>query len=124
MAEDKDARTAEAAKASLATVEAWKASVDAEIARLQKDGDVFCAAELAGGMATSYAGDVAKAYQEQASELKKDPAYAAGKEFQKLASQPAEARKDPRFAKMVDTFVKKHPDGYYARQAQALLSGK
>jgi lysophospholipase L1-like esterase len=121
---DKDAKTAEAAKASLAVIEAWKGSIDAEIVRLQKDGDLFTAAELASGMAGNYTGDAAKAYQEQASELKKDPAYAAGKEFQKLVARPAELRKDPRFVKLVEAFVKKYPDGYYAKQAQALISGK
>jgi lysophospholipase L1-like esterase len=121
---DKDARTADAAKASLAVIETWKGAIDAEIARLQKEGDLFMAAELASGMAGNYTGDAAKAYQEQASELKKDPAYAAGKEFQKLAARPAELRKDPRFVKLVEAFVKKYPDGYYAKQAQALISGK
>jgi lysophospholipase L1-like esterase len=121
---DKDAKTAEAAKATLAIIDAWKSSVDAEIARLQKDGDLFAAAELAGGMAGNYTGDAAKGYQDQAADLKKDPAYAAGKEYQKLAARPAELRKDPRFVKQVEAFVKKYPDGYYAKQAQSLISGK
>ncbi len=121
---EKDARTAEAAKASLAAIEAWKASVDAELARLKTEGDVVAAAELASGMGSNYSGETAKGYQEQASELKKDPAYAAGKEFQKLAARPAELRKDPRFAKLVEAFLKKYPDGYYAKQAQMLVPGK
>ena len=121
---DKDAKTAEAAKASLAVIEAWKGAIDAEIARLREAGDVCTAADLAAGMAANFTGDAAKAYQEQASELKKDAAFAAGREYQKLAARPAELRKDPRFAKLVEAFVKKHPDGYYAKQAQALISGK
>ncbi len=124
LAADKDARTAGAAKASLATVEAWKGAVDAELARLREEGDVCAAADLAAGMAANFSGDAAKAYQEQASELKKNPAFAAGREYQKLAARPAELRKDPRFAKLVEAFVKKHPDGYYAKQAQALISRK
>jgi len=121
---DKDAKTAEAAKAGLAAIDAWKASVDAEIARLRDEGDAFNAAALASGMAANYTGDVAKGYQEQASELKKSPAWTAGKEFQKLAAQPAELRKDPRFVKMVDAFVKKYPETVYAKQAQAWISAK
>jgi lysophospholipase L1-like esterase len=124
LAEDKDARTADAAKASIAIVEAWKTSVDAEIAKLRDDGDVYAAEKLATGMASNYAGDVAKGYQDQAAELKKTPAYTAGKDFQKLAAQPAELRKDARFAKMVDAFVKKYPDTYYAKQAQAWIAAK
>ncbi|HVE42139.1 MAG TPA: platelet-activating factor acetylhydrolase IB subunit [Planctomycetota bacterium] len=121
---EKDAKTADAAKASLAVIEAWKESVDKEIARLKETGDVFAAAELATGMGATYTGDAAKAYKEQAAELKKDAAYAAGKEYQKLAAHPAELRKDPRFVKLVEAFVKKYPDSFYAHQAQALIGGK
>jgi len=124
LATDKDEKTADAAKASLATIEAWKASVDKEIARLKELGDPYLAAEYATGMASVHAGAAAKAYQEQASELKKSPEYAVGKEYQKLASRPVEVRKDPRFVKMVEGFVKKHPDSYYAKQAEAMISGK
>jgi len=124
LAADKDAKTADAAKASLAAIESWKTSVDAEIARLREEGDVCAAADLSTGMAGNYTGDAAKVYQEQASELKKSPAYPVGKEYQKLAARPAELRKDPRFVKLVEAFLKKNPDGYYAKQAQALISGK
>ncbi len=119
--DDKAEKNAQAAKASLAVVTTWKEGIDAEIVRVQKEGDVFLAGELLGGMATSYAGsDTAKSYQEQASVLKKDPAYAAGLAYQKLKAIPFAERKDPRFGKMVEAFLKKFPDGYYARQAQAL----
>ena len=37
---------------------------------------------------------------------------------------PAELRKDPKFVKLVEAFVKKHPEGFYAQQAQALLPAK
>ena len=121
---DKDAKTADAAKASLAAVEAWKAGVDAELSRLKTEGDVVTASELAAGMADVYSGDVGKAYEAQASELKKDPSFAVGKEYQKLAAGPAEFRKDPRFVKRVEAFLKKHPEGYYAKQAQALIAPK
>jgi len=124
LAADKDAKTADAAKASLAAVEAWKTAIDAEIARLREAGDVCTAADLATGMAGNYTGDAAKAYQEQASELKKDAAYPVGKEYQKLAARPAEQRKDPRFVKLVEAFLKKNPEGFYAKQAQALITGK
>ncbi len=124
LAADKDAKTADAAKASLAAVEAWKTSVDGEIVRLREAGDVCMAADLATGMAGNFTGDAAKVYQEQASELKKDAAYPVGKEYQKLAARPAEQRKDPRFVKLVEAFLKKNPEGFYARQAQALISGK
>jgi len=121
---DKDAKTADAAKASLAIIETWKTQVDTEIARLKDSGDVYLAAEIATGMASVYAGDAAKAYQEQASELKKDPGYAVGKEYQKLASRPAEVRKDPKFIKLVEAFIKKNPESYYAKQAQAMIAAK
>ena len=75
-------------------------------------------------MAGNFAGDAAKAYSEQASELKKQPEYATGKEFQKLAAHPAELRKDPKFVKLVEAFVKKHPEGFYSQLAQALIPAK
>jgi len=124
LTQDKDSKTAEAAKASLALVDAWKTSVDAEIARLREAGDVCLAADVASGMAGNYPGDAGKAYQDLAAELKKDPAFTAGKEFQKLSARPVEVRKDPRFIKLVEEFIKKYPEGYYAKQAQALISGK
>jgi thiol-disulfide isomerase/thioredoxin len=121
LSDDKDAGTASAAKTTLATIAEWKAKVDGEIAKQKEAGDVYAAAELAGSVATSYAGhDEAKAYQALAAELKKDPGYAAGKEFQKLLAIPPEARKDPRFTKMVEGFLKKFPAGYYADQARTL----
>lgn len=122
LAEDKDAGTAASAKASLDAITAWKTKVDGEITKQREAGDVYAAAELAASVAISYAGhDEAKVYQSQATELKKDPGYAAGKEYQKLTAIPTEARKDPRFAKMVDGFLKKYATGYYADQARALL---
>jgi lysophospholipase L1-like esterase len=124
LAQDKEAKTADAAKASLAVVEAWKGSVDAEISRLRDAGDVCLAADLATGMAGNYSGDLAKPYQDLAAELKKDAAFAVGREYQKLATRPAEVRKDPRFIKLVEEFLKKYPEGYYAKQAQALIPGK
>jgi thiol-disulfide isomerase/thioredoxin len=121
LAEDKDSTTASSAKASLDAIAAWKSKVDGEIAKQKEVGDVYGAAELAASVAVSYAGhDDAKSYQAQATELKKDPGYAAGKEFQKLDAAPAEARKDPRFGKLVDSFLKKYPSGYYADQARGL----
>lgn len=121
LAADKDAATAEAAKASLEQLAAWRAAIDAGIAKQRQDGDVVAAAEMSAAMAKLYAGDIAKAYKGQDAELRKDPAFAAGKEYQKLAAMPFEARKDPRFAKLVEAFLKKHPDGWYADQAKALL---
>lgn len=118
---DKDATTAEAAKASLATVDAWKESVNTEIARMHTAGDVFTASAMAATMASLYTGETAKVYKEQAALLRKDPAYDAGKEYQKLAAMPYEARKDPRFAKLVEAFLKKFPTGYYATQVPELV---
>jgi lysophospholipase L1-like esterase len=122
--DDKDPKTAEAAKATLGIIETWKASVDAEITRLKEAGDVCLAAEIATAMSTTYTGDAAKPYKDQAEELKKDPNYSVGKEYQKLAARPAEQRKDPRFVKLVEAFLAKHPDGFYAKAAQALISAK
>lgn len=121
LTDDKDATAAASAKASLEAIAAWKEKVDGEITKQRDAGEVYAAAELAASMAISYAGhDHAKTYQTQAAELKKDPGYAAGKEYQKLTGIPAEARKDPRFAKMVEGFLKKFPSGYYADQARTL----
>jgi hypothetical protein len=35
-----------------------------------------------------------------------------------------EVRKDPKFVKLVEAFIKKNPESYYAKQAQALISAK
>jgi N-acetylglucosamine-6-sulfatase len=122
LAEDKNEKTADAAKVSLAVVSAWKDAIDAELAKAKADGDVFAAAELAATMAANYTpGDIAKGYTEQEKELKKDAAYAAGKEYQKLRAFPYAERRDPRYAKLVEAFVKKYPDGFYATQAKALV---
>lgn len=118
---DKDADTAAAAAASLAIVTSWKDGIDATIARLRGIGDIYTAAEMSATMAKLHPGDAGKLYKDQSTELRKDPAYAVGKDYQKLAAMPYEARKDPRFAKQVEAFLKKHPDGYYAEQAQALI---
>lgn len=121
LAEDKDAATAASAKTSLETINSWKTKVDEEITKKRQAGDVYSAAELAASVAANYAGhDEGKTYQSLATELKKDPGYNAGKEFQKLVAIPAEARKDPRFAKMVEAFLKKNDTGYYADQARTL----
>ena len=125
LGDDKDAKTAEAAKAALAEIQAWKEANDMEIARLKDAGDIYTAAELVSGMASGYSGnEAAKAYQEQLSALKKDPGYAAGKEFQKIAETPADQLKDPHFVSMVKSFVKRHPSGYYFDLAQPLLPDK
>jgi lysophospholipase L1-like esterase len=120
--EGKDEKVTEAAKASLETVTAWKAGIDATIARLRQGGEVFMAGEFATGMATAYAGDLAKPYKEAAAEIRKDAAYAAGQTFQKIRAVPYGERKDPRFAKMLEDFLKKFPDGYYAQQVQRLVA--
>ena len=122
---DKDQKIIDAAKASLMVIQTWKEQNDAEFTRLKDAGDIFTAAELAAGMATSYAGqDAAKVYQEQAATMRKDPAFAAGREFQKLAEFPADQLKDPRFVHMLKAFVKKYPSGYYFDLAQVLLPDK
>lgn len=119
-----DAKKADDAGAATATLEAitvWKTERDADLAKLREAGDVFAAATLAEALAASWAGhDHAKPYRDAAAELKKDPGHAAGREFQKLAAIPPAQRGDPRFAKMVEGFLKKHPEGYYAEQAKAL----
>lgn len=122
LSSDKDAATAEAAKTSLEQLAAWKTSVEAGIAKQRADGDVYGACEMVAAMAKLYTGEAAKPYKEQEAELRKDPGYAAGKEFQKLADAPMEARRGPRFAKQVEAFLKKHPDGFYADEARKLTA--
>ncbi len=118
---DKDAATAAAATASLAVVAAWKQAMDAAIARGIAAGDLYGAAETAMAMGKLHPGDPGKAYRDQAAELKKDPAYTAGKEYQKLAGAAFAVRAAPGFAAVVETFVKKYPDGYYAQLAPHLV---
>jgi lysophospholipase L1-like esterase len=122
LSSDKDAATAEAAKASLEQLAAWKASVEAGIAKQRDDGDVYGACEMVAALAKLYTGEASKPYKEQEAALRKDPGYAAGKEFQKLADVPMEARRGPRFAKQVEAFLKKHPDGFYAEEARKLAA--
>ncbi len=117
---DKTGKTADAAKASLAVITAWKDGVDGEIAALRQAGDVTAACDLAAAMAADYTGDIAKGYLAQVAELKKDPAFSAGREFEKLRAVPYADRRDARFAKLVEAFAKKHT-GYYVDQAQALV---
>jgi hypothetical protein len=125
LSDDKDQKTVDAAKATLAVIQTWKDTNDMEIARLKDAGDIFTAAELAAGLATNYSGnDTAKAYQELVATFKKDPGYAAGKEFQKIAEFPADALKDPKFTHMVQAFVKKYTSGFYFDLAQPLLPDK
>ena len=123
MATDKDQAVVSAAAASMTEVDAWHAANDSRLEQLVNEGDIFAAYALANDLASSWAGhDRAKAYQDRAAVLKKDPGYDAGKEFQKLSAAPAEARKDPRFAKMIDAFLKKYPDGFYAAKAKGLTN--
>jgi lysophospholipase L1-like esterase len=119
--DDKDPETANAATLTLALVDTWKKGLDEEIASRQQEGDVYLAAELTAGLVAAYIGDEQKAYKQQLSELKKDPAYDAGAAFQKVRAIPYAQRRDPRFAAMVASFLKKYPDGFYAQQVEALL---
>jgi lysophospholipase L1-like esterase len=119
---DKNDKLAQAAKASMDIVVAWKDEMDANIARMKLEGDVVQAADLATTMSTYYAGDpTAKDYRDQVTKLKKDPTFPAGREFQKLVVITFADRHDPQFKKMVEVFVMRFPGGYYASQAQALI---
>jgi len=121
LVDDKNPETANAANTSLAMVKEWKTAMDKDIAQYRQEGDLFLAGELLAGMVAAYSGDSAKAYKVQLAEVKKDPAYDAGLAYQKLRQIPYAQRKDPRFTAMVTAFVKKYPNGYYAKQAQALV---
>lgn len=121
LAESKKEDESAAAKSALDVITAWRAGQDAEIDKLKTSGDVFAAWKQADALATAYSGhDDAKALKDLAAMLKKDPAYDAGKEYARLAAIPAAGRSDPRFAKQVDAFLKKWPDGWYAEQVKAL----
>ncbi len=111
----------EAAKTTSEYLTAWQGEQDKTIDSLATAGDSYGAWRLADVMAAAYRGhDAYKTYQDRATELRKDPGYAIGKEYQKLIAIPPASRTDPRFAKMVEAFLKKHPDGYYAEQAGKL----
>jgi hypothetical protein len=113
--------TSDAAKTSNDHIAAWKTEQDTALDKLATDGDVYGAWQLADALAEAYKGsDDAKAYQERAGNLKKDPGYEIGKKYQKLLAVPPAGRKDPRYAKMVEAFLKKHSEGFYAIQAKTL----
>jgi thiol-disulfide isomerase/thioredoxin/flavodoxin len=123
LAKDKDAATAQSAEETLALITTWSADMTKKIDELQQQGDPYQAAELAASIAAGLSGhDDAKPFTTKVSELKKDPAYNIGKEYVKLEAIPEEARSDPRFAKMVETFLKKYTNGFYADQARKLLA--
>lgn len=70
-------------------------------------------------MASNFTGDTAKAYRETSAEMKRDPAFAAGREFEQLMAKPKDLRQTPIFKGLVEIFVKKYPGTRYAKQAQA-----
>ncbi len=121
LAVDKDPVVAEAAAASLAVVAAWKTAQTERISSLATAGDVCTAAEVAATLARFYPGDPGKDCRDRAAELRKDPGYAVGKEYQQLAALPFDARRGPHFAKVVDAFAKKHPESFYTPLAQHLI---
>ncbi len=113
--------TSEAAKASSEHIAAWKTEQDAALDKLVTDGDIYGAWRLADALADAYKGvDDAKSYQERAGTLKKDPGYEVGREYQKLLAVPPAGRKEMRYTKMVEAFLKKHAEGYYSTQAKSL----
>lgn len=113
--------TFEAAKASSEHIAAWKTEQDAALDKLVTDGDIYGAWRLADALADAYKGvDDAKSYQERAGTLKKDPGYEVGREYQKLLAVPPAGRKEMRYTKMVEAFLKKHAEGYYSTQAKSL----
>jgi lysophospholipase L1-like esterase len=123
LGDDKDQATADDAKVALKTITDWKAGIDAEIAAAHDRGDIYYAAELAAGMEKHYGStsDEAKAYHAEVADWKKDKAFAAGKDYPRLTAIPVANRTDPQFKKMVDNFVKKYPDTFYAKEAEGLL---
>ena len=120
-ADSKKPDEAAAAKASLEVVAAWRTKREAEIVALRDAGDIHAAWKAVDTLAAAYNGhDDAKVLKEQAATLRKDPQWEAGKECERLSAMPAEARKDPRFAKQVEVFLTKWPEGFYAGKVKAL----
>jgi hypothetical protein len=119
--DDKNPETVTAATACLTLVNDWKSGMDTDIAKYRAEGDLYLAAELLTSMTSAYTGDVGKGYKDQLNDVKKDPGYEAGQAYQKLRQMPYAQRKDPRFASLVASFVKKYPDGYYSKQALSLV---
>ncbi|MDA3962096.1 MAG: redoxin family protein [Planctomycetota bacterium] len=110
-----------AATASIATVEKWISTQQAEIDSLREAGDTYAAYQISGMLSKQLTGDDrAKTYSKLARELKKDDGYKAGQECEKIAAIPEDARSDPRFTAMVDKFLKKYPEGFYADKVRAL----
>jgi thiol-disulfide isomerase/thioredoxin len=110
------------AKATGEQLAAWKVEQDAALASLAEAGDVYGAWRLADALADAHKGtDDAASYAERAATLKKDPAYEVGKEFQKLLAVPPAGRTGARYSKSVESFRKKHTEGFYAEQAKTLI---
>ncbi len=116
---------ATAATAATTTIAAWRTTMEQQIARQQTEGDLYAAAQTAGALAEAYKGGTdAKMLKDAAAALEKDPLYAVGKEFQALKKSTPAQRADPRFAGLIERFLKKNPTGFYADQAKDLLPTK
>lgn len=72
-------------------------------------------------MAKLCTGEASKLYEEQAAACRKEAVYSTGKEFRKLTDVTMEARRSPRFARQIESFLKKYPEGYYAGEARKML---
>lgn len=123
VAESSKAEDVSASTASIATITAWRSTMEQQSATQKEQGDVFAAAMTANALADAFKGSAdAKALKEAASALEKDPQHAAGKELQTFKKASPAERADPRFGVAIERFLKKYPTGFYADQAKELIA--
>jgi lysophospholipase L1-like esterase len=113
--------TATAAQQDLEVVSSWKVQMDAELEAMEAKGDIYCAFQLADRLAKVYSGVESKSYREKSNQLKRDPGYAIGREYQALLALPFGARRNPQFIARVRQLATKAGTGWYSESIRALL---
>jgi hypothetical protein len=95
--------------------------MDAELEAMEAKGDIYCAFQLADRLAKVYSGVESKSYREKSNQLKRDPGYAIGREYQALLALPFGARRNPQFIARVRQLATKAGTGWYSESIRALL---
>ncbi|TVR49403.1 MAG: hypothetical protein EA402_00070 [Planctomycetota bacterium] len=124
LAQGRDETAANAARSSLAAIGAWREGVDTHIKELEESGDIYATWQTVEAVAEAWTGHpTARDYQNQARELRRHPEWRAGEELQRLLAIPEAQRSDARFQRMVEAFLRRYGDSFYAEQVQALQQG-
>lgn len=123
VAAGRDAAQAEAAKATIAQVEAWRGEQQEAIAALLEAGDVYAAWQQTEALGELYTGHAQqREFAGQARDLRRHADWRAGEALQRIVAIPAEQRADPRFQRMVDDFKRRHPTGFYTERLNEELN--